>query len=138
MSTIRHYLNNSFPQPILDVDVSSINTSDTNNYLFDYSKITADDTFEIIEASVCYINGQENTSITAASLRGKRTTVAIVGDSGVTNSSKYIGCVSPGSASDGSNGSSTFKFYKFMAFKEKLTKEQINKVMDKYGFYKGE
>lgn len=110
MSTIRHYLNNSFPQPILDVDVSSINTSDTNNYLFDYSQITADDTFKIIEATI---------------------------DSGSTNSSKYIGCVSPGSASDSSNGSSTFKFYKFMAFKEQLTEEQLEEVYERYNFYMG-
>lgn len=88
--------------------------------------------YDVPEGSVCYINGQENTSITAVSLRGKRTTVAIVGDSEVTNTTKYIGCVGTGTASDGSNGSSTFKFYKFLAFKEKLTKEQINLAIEKY------
>lgn len=88
--------------------------------------------YDVPEDSVCYINGQENTSITAASLRGKRTTVAIVGDNIATNSSKYIGCVQSGGALDGSNGSSTFKFYKFLAFKEKLTKEQINLAIEKY------
>lgn len=93
--------------------------------------------YDVPEGSVCYINGQENTSITAVSLRGKRTTVAIVGDNVTTNSMKYIGCVGTGSANDGSNGSSTFKFYKFLAFKEKLTKEQLKKVYEKYDFYMG-
>ena len=88
--------------------------------------------YDIPEGSICYINGEENTTQTAASLRGKKTIVAIVGDNGTARGNKYIGCVGTGSANDGSNGSSTFKFYKFAAFKEKLTKEQINLTIDRY------
>lgn len=88
--------------------------------------------YDVPEGSVCYINGQENTSITAASLRGKRTTVAIVGDNVATTIGKYIGSNGLGSSASVSNGSSTFKFYKFLAFKEKLTKEQINLAIERY------
>lgn len=112
------------------LDNIDINESKEGNELAYY--------YDVPEGSICYINGEENTTITAAQLRGKRLTVAITADNKDTRTGKYIGCVDlNSSATSDSNASSTFKFYKFMAFKEKLTKEQINIVMDKYGFTRG-
>lgn len=52
MSIFSKLINNSFPAPVLDIDTSDINVSDANNYIFDFSQIVADDTFEITEQSV--------------------------------------------------------------------------------------
>lgn len=78
-----------------------------------------------------YINGILNTTHKVSEYLDKRVTIAVIGTPSETPSVHWIGATDTG-------GESPFKLYKFMAFREQLTEEQLNKVLDKYGFYKGE
>ena len=77
-----------------------------------------------------YINGVLNTTHTMSDYFNKHITVAIVGTNADTSSSqKWLG------ANNG--GESPFKLYKFMAFQQQLTEEQLNGVYERYNFYMG-
>lgn len=78
-----------------------------------------------------YINGVLNTTHTMSEYFHKRITVAVVGTNTETNNTqKYIGATSDG-------GESPFKLYKFVAFQQQLTEEQLEEVYERYNFYMG-
>lgn len=103
------------------------------NSAFNITTGVFDVAYSYRNGGITYINGVLNETIASNVLTDKRL-ITVVNDD-VSDTLSRNGVIGQGSI-DGS-GNSSLKLYKFLGFKEVLSPEQIQKVIDRYGLMEG-